>query len=132
MTRVKKAAVPPQPTANDERGEHELTLAGTVYVLRPSHTALKAIEKQTGVSTLALIRTGNTGEMTLEQLGIVAAELIRAGAQDELTRHVGAERIGEFIFEEGIGPAMARITLCLFDAATGGRDTAGNVKAAAA
>jgi hypothetical protein len=47
--------------ANPERGEHELALPGKTYRLRPSHAALKAIELQTGESTLALVRLGNVG-----------------------------------------------------------------------
>src|SRR4051794_15313345 len=95
--------------ANSERGEHELTLEGRTYLLRPSHTALKAIESGTGKATLALIRLGNAGELSLEQLGIVAAELIRAGADesDELAQAIDAERLEEMIFEndgpDGVG-----------------------------
>ncbi|WP_230630699.1 gene transfer agent family protein [Sphingomonas sp. Leaf37] len=123
-----------QPTANAERGEHELTLAGTLYRLRPSHSALKAIEKKTERATLSLVRLGNTGDLTLGQMGIIAAELIRAGADrdDRFTRNISAERIEELIFEEGLPHATSRLTLCLLDAATGGRDASGDVKAAEA
>lgn len=127
-------ASPPveQPAANPDRGEHELTLAKITYRLRPSHGALRAIERKTERSTLALIRLGNTGELSIEQLGVVGAELIRAGATDEMTRAVDAERIGELIFEEGLPKATARLTMCLLDAATGGRDASGEAKAASA
>jgi hypothetical protein len=123
-----------QPTANAERGEHELTLAGTLYRLRPSHSALKAIEKKTERATLSLVRLGNTGDLTLGQLGAIAAELIRAGADpdDRYTRNISADRIEELIFEEGLPHATSRLTLCLLDAATGGRDASGEVKAAEA
>lgn len=138
MTRARKtaAAAPPvdlpaeQPTAIEDRGEHELTLAGVTYCLRPSHPALKAIEKKTGRSNLALVRLGNAGELTNEQMGIIAAELIRAGAQDAMTRAVSADRLGEMIFEEGSATASARLTICLLDAATGGRTASGEAKAA--
>lgn len=123
-----------QPPANPARGEHELTLASTVYRLRPSHAALIAIEKRTGKSTLALVRQGNTLDISLADLGIIAAELIRAGADpdDQITRNVHAERLGELIMEEGLPVVTSRLTLCLLDAATGGRTASGEVKAAAA
>jgi hypothetical protein len=80
------------------------------------------------------VRRGNVGELTLEQLGIVGAELIRAGAEpdDSMTRSFDAERIGELIFEEGLPQAQSRLTLCLLDAATGGRTASGEAKAAPA
>jgi hypothetical protein len=122
--------------ANRERGEHEIKLAGKIYLLRPSHSAVKVIETETGRSTLALIRLGNVGELSLTQLGIIGAELIRAGADenDEMTRSVDPERIEELIFEEddGLPAAQSRFTLCLLDAATGGRKVSGEAKAAPA
>lgn len=127
--------------ANPERGEHDLALPGKTYRLRPSHSALKAIERETGTSILALVRLGNVGELTLEQLGIVGAELIRAGADenDSMTAAVDAERIEELIFENegpngvgGLPYAQSILTLCLLDAATGGRTVSGEAKAAPA
>lgn len=134
-SRVPAAAQHPladQPAANPERGEHELTLAGITYRLRPSHGAIQAIEKKTERSLLTLLRLGSVGELMLDQVAEVAAELIRAGAEaaDQATRHVGAKRVGELIFEEGLPRVMARLTLCLADAASGGRDAEGNAKAA--
>lgn len=123
-----------QPTANAERGEHELTLAGITYRLRPSHGALKTIETKIGRATLSLIRLGNASDLTLSQLGVIAAEFIRVGANpdDRFTRNISAERIEELIFEEGLPHATARLTLCLLDAATGGRTASGEAKAAEA
>lgn len=120
-----------QPTANAERGEHELTLEGVAYRLRPSFAAIVAIEKKTGSTLIALVNEGNRGNLTLANLGIIACELIRAGGEDENTRHVGAERLGELIYEEGVPTATARITTCLVDAVTGGRTSAGEIRAIA-
>jgi hypothetical protein len=128
---VQRPADPPvvQPTANDARGEISLTLAGITYRLRPSYTAVKAFESRTGHSLIDLLRGVNVGNLALEHLGIVAAELIRAGAEDELTRNVDSDRIAELIFEEGVALANARLALCLHSAATGGRTASGEAKA---
>lgn len=119
-------------TAIPERGEHELVLAGVPYRLRPSHAAIRAIEQKTERSLLELLRFGNMGALTSDQLGTIGAQLIRAGAakDDQATANVNAERIAELIYEEGTGKAMARLTLCLVDAATGGRTASGEAKAA--
>jgi hypothetical protein len=122
--------------ANAERGEHSISLGGKTYVLRPSHAAITAIEEETGRATLALVRLGNCGELSLKQLGIIGAELIRAGADedDEFTQGVDADRIEEMIFEnpKGLPEAQSRFGLCLLDAATGGRTVSGEAKAAPA
>lgn len=122
------------PPANPERGEHELVLAGVTYRMRPSHSAMVAIERKTGQSIMDLLRAGNTGSLSLDHLGTISGELIRAGAGDgdTLTAQVDDDRIGELIFEEGVHRTMARVTLCLIDAASGGRKASGEAKAAPA
>lgn len=119
-------------TANPDRGEHELTLGGRTYLLRPSFAATRAIETRTGKSLLALVRLGNIGELTFDQVGIVAAEYIRAGAEDEMTRAVDPERLAELAYEGGISAAMARLTMCMLDAASGGRSASGEAMRATA
>lgn len=132
MARRKTAAAARE--ANPHRGEHELLLGEKRYLLRPSHTAIDAIERKTERSLTELVRMGNAGALPLRTAGIVAAELIRAGAgeKDEMTRKVSAEKISEMIFEQGVAGVTARLTLCLVDAATGGRDAQGEAKAVAA
>jgi hypothetical protein len=136
MAKRQKPAEPAekQAFANPERGEHLLSLQGREYRLRPSHSAIVAIEEKTGKSVLGLVRLGNTGDLPLKQIAIVAAELIRAGADegDSFTRSVNADRIGELIFEHGLPTVTSRLTLCLLDAATGGRTAEGEAKAAPA
>lgn len=133
MSRRKAAAAAAAPEANPHRGEHELELGGKTYLLRPSYTAIDAIERKTEKAVVDLIRLGNGGSMPLAIAGVVAAELIKAGAgeKDTLTRNVSAERIAQLIFEHGIGSVIARLTLCLIDVATGGRDAQGEAKAVA-
>jgi hypothetical protein len=117
--------------ANKQRGEGDLALAGKAYRLRPSHDALEAIEDQTGKSIIALARMGNRCDMTLRQVGIVGAELIRAGAEegDSFTQNVEASRISELAIEEGLHKVQPVLTLVLMDAATGGRTSTGEAKA---
>ncbi|HEX8419471.1 MAG TPA: GTA-gp10 family protein [Sphingomonas sp.] len=121
-------------TAVPERGEHELVLAGVTYRLRPSHQALRGAERKTERSLLELLRLANAGGLSLDEIGIVVAELIRAGAdeKDVVAQNVDAERISELIYEEGLHKAIARVTLCLIDAASGGRKASGEAKAAPA
>lgn len=117
--------------ANPVRGEHELPLGAKTYLLRPSYAAISAIESKTGRALPELVGMGNSGAMPLSVAGIVGAALIRAGAgdKDAMTRGVSAERIAEMIFEQGLPGAIARLTLCLLDAATGGRTASGEAKA---
>lgn len=114
-----------------ERGEHMLVLAGVTYRLRPSHQAMRAIEAKTERSSLELVRMGHVGALSLDQLGAIAAELIRAGAEDDLTRAVSADRIGELIYEQGVAGATFRLTAVLADAVSGGRKASGEAKAPA-
>jgi hypothetical protein len=114
--------------ANAARGEHEIELAGRKYRLRPSHEAIEAIEQATGHALLALVRLANGSELKVRELGIIGAELIRAGAEDELTKSVASEKIGEMIYEQGVIGATMRFLLCLSDAASGGRTASGEAK----
>lgn len=119
--------------ANPHRGEHQLSLGGREYLLRPSFSAQVAIEEKTGQSLTQLIRAGNAGALPLKVAGTIAAELIRAGADkgDAFTQHVSAEKIAELIFEEGQPVCVAVLTLCMADMATGGRTSSGEAKAVA-
>uniref|UniRef100_UPI0035CC477F GTA-gp10 family protein n=1 Tax=uncultured Sphingomonas sp. TaxID=158754 RepID=UPI0035CC477F len=122
------------PDVNADRGEHELLLGGVTYRLRPSFTAIGAIERKTGIKLLPLARMGNTGDISLADLAIISVELIRAGAEpdDMLTANVGAEAIGQMIYEQGVADVTLAIFRCLLDAATGGRTASGEAKAATA
>jgi hypothetical protein len=115
--------------ANADRGEHEIILAGTTYLLRPSFAACAAIEEELGKSLIEVMRAANMMSLNYFEIGICLAEFIRAGASDDLSRNVAADRIAELVFEEGSASAMARLTLILADTIGGGRDVEGNVKA---
>ena len=116
--------------ANKDRGEHSLTLGGIAYRLRPSHTALAEVEQELG-AIYSLWRRANGFDLTYEEIGILLAALIRAGASpdDRLTAHVSASRIAELVFEEGVANVLPFLVLVLADAITGGRTVEGELKA---
>lgn len=111
------------------RGEHRLTLGRTTYVLRPAYEAIETAEEKTGLSLIQLMQRANVCGLNLKQVGIVATELIRAGATDPLTRDVNAERIGQLCYERGQHKVQPRLALVLADAAAGGRTASGEAKA---
>lgn len=117
---------------NPERGELELVLGDTSYRLRPTFAANNAIERKTECSLLQLAHKAGAYALTLAELGTIAAEWIKAGAEDELTQRVSAERIAELIYEHGIAGVTARLAIGLVEAITGGRTAAGEAKAAPA
>ena len=126
----KPAAAQPQPRANRERGEYALTLGDVEYRLRPSFEANVAIEEQLGKSLLELAVSGRGVSMTMHEAAVIATAWIRAGAEDELTQHVGFEGIGPLIYARGLAQVAGTLSLVLAQAVTGGRDAEGNVKAA--
>jgi hypothetical protein len=129
MVAKKKAALDVAArSANTERGEHELVLAGAKYLLRPSYAAQVAIEQKTGVSYGDLAFAGQSGAMRIEQAQVIASEMINAGAGDNALSRVSAERVGQLIYEEGLPQIAARLTLALIDALTGGRTASGEAK----
>ncbi|MGE3304282.1 MAG: hypothetical protein AB7M12_14350 [Hyphomonadaceae bacterium] len=118
-------------TANEVRGEVDLTLDGTQFVLRPSHTAMIAIEKATGKSCLALAGLAHDGEITLGDATIITTEMIKAwgvSRNDPVASNVDAQRIGELIHEFGLMKVVMRIALVLTNAVTGGVKADGTPK----
>ncbi|AJP72927.1 hypothetical protein [Sphingomonas hengshuiensis] len=116
--------------ANEVVGEDTLKLGRKTYVLRPGFHAVKAIEKTLGLSLVEMSRMGNLGQLNMDQLGTIAAHFIRAGAAegDAVAARVHPDRVAELIYEAGIPHVMARLTLLLIDAASGGRTASGERK----
>jgi hypothetical protein len=120
----------------DEQGEITLPLCGEVFNLRPSHAAIKAIQRETGKSLYELASRAQGLALTLDEVEIVATEMIRAwGDQnpsgENATSHRGASRpkIGEMIFEEGDAKVQRVLGVLLVAALTGGVTKSGEVKA---
>ena len=119
------------PAANPVRGEHEVTLGGAIYRLRPSFTAMAEVEANLGRSIIDLARDANAMKLTYTDLGTILAPLIREGADkdDRMTQSVHPDRLSELVFEEGVSSVMARVLALLFDCISGGRTASGEAKA---
>lgn len=129
----RKAAAPavaPPPFANPDRGEHLLELAGATYKLRPTYTAIVEMEEATGLSLVELTRKADRHGLKLPEAAAVATALIKAGAEDPITKMASADIIGQQIYEQGLVSVVIRLTLCLADAVGGGRTVSGEAKAA--
>lgn len=134
MARKKKDEAPPEA---DERGEVTLPLEGQTYHVRPSRQAVMNCERQLGRSLHELTEQAGRNALSLADMGVIAAEMMRAYAashpEAELrTDHAGAkpERLSEMIFEAGPLKIQLRLLVPLFAALTGGVDAQGEMKPA--
>lgn len=132
-------------TANEIRGEVDLVLDGQSFVLRPSYTAIVAMEKKAGRSLIELAQLSEQGALTQEQQAIVVTELVRAWgrelAEDEYAtaaqkamitaaRSANADTIGELLYPVGVMEVQPRLHLVLGMALTGGYTPEGKLKPA--
>jgi hypothetical protein len=130
--------------ANEVRGEVDIELDGQRYVLRPSHTAIKAMERKTAMPLVQLAALAEQCLLSQEAQEIVVTELVRAWgrelAVDEYAtaaqksvatsaRAASPEAIGELLFSVGVIPVQARVAIVLKLAAAGGCLPSGEVKA---
>jgi hypothetical protein len=131
--------------ANDVRGEVDLVLEGQRFVLRPSYTAIVAMEKKAGAPLMQLAQLAEAGALTQEAQAIVVTELVRAwgrglvsdeyaSAADKATassaRGANAETIGELLYPVGVMAVQPRIAIVLGLALTDGCLPSGEVKTA--
>lgn len=129
--------------ANDLRGEVDIELDGQRYVLRPSYTAIKAMEKKTGQPMLQLATLAEQGALDQETQAIVVTELVRAwgreivvdeyaSAADKATataaRGANPDIIGELLYSVGVMAVQPRIAIVLGLAVTGGCLPSGELK----
>lgn len=112
--------------ANEERGEVEITLGGTVYVMRPSYQAMISIERLTGRTMVALavsVGEGRFGSLTLDECAHIVTQGIHAAGRDRGDKVVQAyktEKIGEMIYDDGIVESLPVIENFLINALSGG------------
>lgn len=113
-------------TANETRGEVDLILNETRFVLRPSHTAIVEVEKQTGKSCLLLAQQTIDTDMTLRDATIITTEFIKAWGKEGDTPEqrvavvVDPERIGALIMDFGLLKVIGRLETVLLNAVMGG------------
>jgi len=85
-------------TANPHRGEVALELPGASWVLRPSHTALMAVEERLGRPSLDLAMEARARRFGYrEVITVIDCCLVRAG------RAPDQDEIGRKVFEAGLG-----------------------------
>lgn len=120
-------------TANAERGEIDITLDGQSYVLRPSHEALVACEKQTGLSLVEMARAAEAGTLTLTQCAQIVVECVRAQGKvigDDMMQKFSVSRVAALLFEAEGGVLLAnmKLRILLVLACSGGVTASGEIK----
>lgn len=131
--------------ANEIRGEVDLVLEGQRFVLRPSYTAIVAMEKKTGAPLMQLAQLAEAGALSQEAQAIVVTELVRAWGRELVdgeyasaaekaiassARGANAETIGELLYPVGVMAVQPRLAIVLGLALTGGCLPSGETKAA--
>lgn len=113
--------------ANPERGEVELMLDGKAYPLRPSYTAMRAIEHGTGktlVQLSAAVGRGAFGGLPLDEMAVIVVEGIKAAGRDRnddpMLTGIDGGRIGELIYDTGVIEVTKTIERFLMNALSGG------------
>ena len=120
--------------AVDTQGQISIPLDAD-YVLRPSFTAIRNAEQETGLTLFELASQAANACMSITNLGIVVAAMMRAYGQanpeDPLrSSYVGAkaETLAPMIFEAGVPRIMGRVAIILAQAITGGYTASGELK----
>ena len=115
-------------------GEISLPLDGQQYQLRPSRKAISNIEQQLR-SLPQLAADARSGMLSIEEMGLIAAELMRAfgeaNPEDPLVRdYKGAKPdvLADLIYEAGAPAINSRLMLVLIGALTGGYTASGEAK----
>lgn len=131
--------------ANEIRGEVDLVLEGQRFVLRPSYTAIVAMEKKTGAPLMQLAQLAEAGALSQEAQAIVVTELVRAWGRELVdgeyasaaekaiassARGANADTIGELLYPVGVMAVQPRLAIVLGLALTGGCLPSGETKAA--
>ncbi len=123
MATRKPAAAPAAPSANAHRGEIAVTLAGTVFVLRPDFEAIEAIDDQLGSIVMLTRRAiAQPASLSLAELAVIVAEGIKAHGRSvkDSNAHVSTDKIKRMIFEAGVPTVVGTVCQFLALAVTGG------------
>lgn len=129
--------------ANELRGEVDIVLDGQRFILRPSYTAILAMERKAAKPLLELAALAEQSMLTQEAQAIVVTELVRAWGRglvlDEYSsaeersiattaKGASAESMGELLYGVGAMAVQPRIAVVLGAALTGGCLPSGELK----
>jgi hypothetical protein len=129
--------------ANEFRGEVDLVLEGQRFVLRPSYTAIVAMEKKTGKSLVELATSAEQCALSQDTQAIVVTELVRAWGREladneyataaekavfTAARGANPDSIGELLYPVGVLAVQPRISVVLGLALSGGCLPSGEMK----
>lgn len=127
-------AKPKEDPQVDTRGEITLPLGGVEYHLRPSRTAISAIEAKLRPLP-ALVAESSRGDLSLKDMGIIAVEFMRAWAEanpkgERVVGHRDAnpDKVSDLIYESGAPKIFARLVAVLMGALNGGYTASGERK----
>jgi len=129
--------------ANELRGEVDIVLDGQRFILRPSYTAILAMERKAAKPLLELAALAEQSMLTQEAQAIVVTELVRAWGRSLVlneyssaeersiattAKGANAESMGELLFGVGTMAVQPRIAVVLGAALTGGCLPSGELK----
>ena len=110
--------------ANPERGEVLILLDGKPYPMRPSYSAMQAIEQKLGPLLALVTRLAHPAKrLTIDEMAFVVAETIRAAGQerdDAMLKGVTYERVAEMIYSDGLINAIDPLEALLINMISGG------------
>jgi hypothetical protein len=119
------------PGASEVRGEIDLELGGSKFVLRPSRDAIRAFEKTTKRALIQLAGDADDNALTIDAAAEIITECVKAWGKannDELALGVNPKKIGDLVMENGLLQTNKVLALLLFLAATGGYTPSGEVR----
>ena len=126
----------PKAAELDLRGHITVPLEGVEYVLRPDYEAIESIEEQLGRKLYELASDATQSRLSYLEMGVICAEMMKAHARakpdDALYttyRAANPKRLSQMIYDYGGPRVMARLTVLLVGALTGGYTASGELKA---
>lgn len=143
MSDEKGATAPADPAGELEDAPPKVDVRGQMliplgepennFLLRPSYTAIKAIEKDLRRTVMELAGEGLRGALSCEDLGVICAHFMRAEGRHNPEagpsyKGASAEKLAELIYEAGAPRITARVAIVLMGAATGGYTAKGEVR----
>lgn len=109
---------------NPERGEVPILLGDRTFPMRPSYTAMQAIEKAHGPLLALTTRLGSpVHRLDIDEMSTIVTECIRAAGKDRgdaMLQAIQKPKIAELIFDQGIVSVVGSLEVLLINMITGG------------